>query len=171
MSAAAELCEVASWALATGDAPRATSLLEAAESLMFRRKQLTGADHRSGPIIVVEDDDAIREAVSDFLIEAGYDVLAFPNGEEALDHLRRQPAAGLVLLDLMMPVMDGWTFHERFMQDDRLAKIPVVAISASGVPGPAAVRVLPKPLRLKDLLAVVTQTVESPEPDLESPAD
>ena len=62
-------------------------------------------------ILVVEDDDAIRELVSDVLRDDGYDVREATNGVEALGRIREE-RPDLIVLDLMMPVMDGWTFVE-----------------------------------------------------------
>jgi CheY-like chemotaxis protein len=163
MSAAADFCESASWALARGDAPRSQLFLETAVSLMLRRqRERARSDTRPRPIIVIEDDADIRDAVCDLLLEAGYDVLCFSNGAEALDHLRVRPSAALVLLDLSMPVMDGWTFHRRCREDGRLARIPVIAISASSAAGPPAVRVLRKPVCIDDLLSAVFEAIDGP---------
>ena len=62
-------------------------------------------------ILVVEDDDAIRGLVSEVLRDDGYDVREATNGVEALDRLREE-RPDLIVLDLMMPVMDGWAFVE-----------------------------------------------------------
>ena len=82
-------------------------------------------------VLLVEDDIDVREAVADTLDEAGYRVSPARNGQEALDMLRSgavQPR--VILLDLMMPVMDGWQFREEQLRDPALASIPVVALSA-----------------------------------------
>ena len=61
-------------------------------------------------ILVVEDDRVVREVVSDALVDAGYAVASAADGADALDQLHDHPADA-ILLDLMMPVMDGWTFR------------------------------------------------------------
>jgi CheY-like chemotaxis protein len=155
MSAATQLCENAAWSLAAGDASRSKTLMEAACCMVSRRRN----PERSGPIVVVEDDPCTREAVTALLLDEGYEVLGFANGAEALAYLKRRPFVALVLLDLMMPVMDGWTFHRAFMGDSTLAGIPVIAISASAESAPPSVRVLPKPLRLDDLISAVSEAV------------
>jgi CheY-like chemotaxis protein len=82
-------------------------------------------------ILVVEDDPGIREAMMEFLESEGYEVRSTVNGREALDHLAatdRLP--GVILLDLMMPVMDGFRFREEQGKDPRLAAVPVIVMTA-----------------------------------------
>jgi CheY-like chemotaxis protein len=83
-------------------------------------------------VLVVEDDADIREALAVTLQSGGYQVGAAANGKEALEQLRRGPQADLIVLDLMMPVMDGWQFRKEQQHDPRLAAIPVVIVSADG---------------------------------------
>ena len=83
-------------------------------------------------ILVVEDDPDIREALALALQSGGYQVGTASHGEEALQQLRHGPHADLIVLDLMMPVMDGWQFRKVQQGDPRLAAIPVVIISADG---------------------------------------
>ena len=82
-------------------------------------------------ILVVDDDPAIRDVVSDILEMSDYCVKTACNGAEALDRIRvDRPAA--VLLDLMMPVMDGRTFLLKRAADPALATIPVLIFTAGG---------------------------------------
>lgn len=81
------------------------------------------------PILVVEDDFDVRDALTDALEDAGYPVLAARHGREALDLLEGEPPR-LILLDLMMPVMDGYDFRRRQLEEPRYAEIPVVVLSA-----------------------------------------
>jgi CheY-like chemotaxis protein len=81
-------------------------------------------------ILIVEDDDAVREALAAFLEGEGYGVAEAAHGEEALRHLRSSGSFCLILLDLMMPVMNGWEFRSRQLLDPALAGIPVVVVSA-----------------------------------------
>ncbi len=84
-------------------------------------------------ILVVDDDLGIREALEAVLSSSGYDVALAANGQAALDLLLRgRSLPSLILLDLMMPVMDGWQFRSRQLQQERLREIPVVIISAGG---------------------------------------
>jgi CheY-like chemotaxis protein len=114
------------------------------------------ASRNASSVLVVDDDDAIRETVRDLLEEEGYDVLVAKNGREALDLLEKAVRCpGLVLLDLMMPVMTGWEVLEELQQREQYAGIPVVIVSAMCAPGAAAF--LPKPVKLGRLLEVVAQ--------------
>src|SRR3982074_3818832 len=83
-------------------------------------------------ILVVEDDPDIRAALTQILSDDGYAVATAANGQEAIDHLRRTSPPALILLDLMMPVMDGWQFRSHQKQDPALKSIPVVIVTADG---------------------------------------
>jgi CheY-like chemotaxis protein len=81
-------------------------------------------------ILVVEDDDAIRGLVSDVLRDDGYQVREACNGFEALEQLHEQ-RPDLIVLDLMMPVMDGWAFVEECRREPGCDDVPIVVTSAS----------------------------------------
>jgi len=82
-------------------------------------------------ILVVEDDDDIREAMSAFLEAEGYPVIQARNGDEALQMLRSAAQRFcLVLLDLFMPVKNGWEFRAEQLGDPAIAQVPVVIVSA-----------------------------------------
>ena len=109
-------------------------------------------------ILVVEDDAGAREALSDILQEEGFDVSQAANGREALDQLEGGMRPCVILLDLVMPVMDGWEFRERQLRQASLAPIPVVVLTATAGEGPEAVPerdVLRKPVDFEALLARV----------------
>jgi len=112
-------------------------------------------------ILLVEDDYAIRETVADVLEGEGFEVTCAANGLEALRQLGEAASApGVILLDLMMPVMDGWEFRAAQRHDPRFAAIPVVVLSAGAGTEGSLVRLapdayLPKPFDLDRLLAVV----------------
>jgi CheY-like chemotaxis protein len=109
-------------------------------------------------ILVVEDDDAVRDTVVDVLEDAGRAVRVARDGREALDVLRKGAPPCLVLLDLMMPGMNGWDFARIAAQDPELAVIPICVVTAAppSRPAPAqAVAVLRKPIDLRQLLEVV----------------
>jgi CheY-like chemotaxis protein len=81
-------------------------------------------------VLVVEDDEDIRDVLATVLHESGYSVIIAKNGEEALQRLRTGTCRPcVILLDLWMPVMDGWQFREEQRKDSSLAGIPVVALS------------------------------------------
>jgi CheY-like chemotaxis protein len=88
--------------------------------------------HASGTVLLVEDDEDIRASIAEILKDEGFQVIGAADGDDALRYL--QAAAEpprLILLDLMMPVMDGWAFRAAQLADERLAKIPVVILSAA----------------------------------------
>jgi CheY-like chemotaxis protein len=109
----------------------------------------------SASVLLVEDDRDIRDAVAAVLEAEGYTVLTAENGQAALSILERgQPC--VVLLDLMMPIMNGWDFMEEVKKRLRLADLPVVVVSAYSERRAEGVRrVLKKPLDVNQLLAAV----------------
>lgn len=114
----------------------------------------TGNDS-SKHILVVDDDADIRAALSDFLEDEGYEVGVVANGLEALAYLRKHPSTSVVLLDLMMPVMDGFQFRAEQKRDPTMSAIPVVVMTAQRPLDPGAIEVddiLSKPLSLTRLL-------------------
>ena len=83
-------------------------------------------------ILVVDDDAELRDVLAQAFADDGYDVVTARNGAEALEHVRPgSPRLDLVLLDLMMPVMDGWTFLRECGSMPSCADIPVVVLSAA----------------------------------------
>ncbi|MGH7439768.1 MAG: response regulator [Polyangiaceae bacterium] len=106
-------------------------------------------------VLVVDDDDAIRETISEVLRDEGYEVVCAGNGAQALDVLEHAGAPGLVLLDLMMPVMSGWEVLERMQESKRLSQVPVVVVSAMSAPGVCAH--LGKPVDIEILLRTVAR--------------
>jgi CheY-like chemotaxis protein len=108
-------------------------------------------------ILVVEDDNDVREAVVESLAQAGYAVGWAAHGGEALRMLQQMKSLpAVVLLDLMMPVVDGWQFRERQVADPALARVPVLGMTARrDVTGLDVDGVLRKPIDLDSLLAAV----------------
>ena len=111
-------------------------------------------------VLVVDDDPSLLEVTS-FVIESeGMAVETAKNGEEALALLQAGRLPGLVLLDLMMPVMNGWEFLEVVGKDPLLKGIPVVVLTAAARPDvPGVAGVLCKPMDLKALLRVVERYI------------
>lgn len=83
-------------------------------------------------IFVVEDDLHIRESLTEVLEIEGFNVFSAVNGQEALDILRSGEKADLILLDLMMPVKDGFQFKAEQEVDPLISHIPVIIMSANG---------------------------------------
>ncbi len=116
---------------------------------------------RDRRILIVEDDADLREALSEILRDEGYDVAGAAHGGEALDRLRgdfRRPA--LILLDLTMPVMNGWQFRAEQRRDPDLSDIPVVVLSGGDrlteQMGPLGIQeYVRKPIELDRLLAAI----------------
>jgi CheY-like chemotaxis protein len=109
-------------------------------------------------LLVVDDDREIREALRTALEDEGYTVAVAANGAEAIHKMSERPPR-LVLLDLMMPVVDGWEVLDHMRADPELAGVPVCVVSA--LPGrrpPSADFVLRKPFAVEEVLGVVEQT-------------
>lgn len=107
-----------------------------------------------GTVLVVEDDHDVRVAVRRTLEDEGYRVLSVTDGRHALDVLERtgEPPS-LILLDLMLPVMDGWEFAARIRSVARLTGIPVAVMSAyDRAPPPGIVAFLRKPVKPEALV-------------------
>lgn len=101
-------------------------------------------------VLIIDDDEDIRESLIGCLEGEGYQPIAAPNGKQALELLASlDPPPCIIVLDLMMPVMDGRSFREEQLRSPALAKIPVVLISAY-VPDPAEVA---QELRIPDYLS------------------
>jgi CheY-like chemotaxis protein len=123
----------------------------------------------AGTILVVEDDADIRGALCAILQEEGYAVVGARDGSEALMRLRSGEPPSLILLDLMMPVMNGSEFRSAQLRDPRLAAIPVVLLTADSrfdevgrALGTEAA--LSKPFELDALLLAVERASAGPDP-------
>jgi CheY-like chemotaxis protein len=110
-------------------------------------------------ILLVDDDGDLRRSLGEALEEAGFAVTASPNGHDALMTLRQAPPPDVILLDLLMPVMNGWQFCQAKQADPATARIPVIVMSAavsSDPHSPYYIKVddfIAKPLELDELLA------------------
>jgi DNA-binding response OmpR family regulator len=118
-------------------------------------------------VLVVEDDPAIRALLQDVLRDSGYTVAIAETGDQALEQMREQPP-DLVLLDLMLPGMDGWTFLRTRERDRQLATVPILVISAVGPTGTGHAQelgapvFLHKPFDVSELLAEVNRLCSGP---------
>ncbi|MFP2930275.1 response regulator [Pyxidicoccus sp. 3LG] len=114
-------------------------------------------------VMVIEDDREIREALLELLEDHGCEVVGASNGERALAYLKSTDSLPcLILLDLMMPVMDGHAFREAQFQDPVLAKIPVVVVSAyrdvqANAEKLKAATYIKKPPKLEELTSAIAQ--------------
>ena len=112
--------------------------------------------HEKSIILVVEDEVDSREALRDLLELEGYQVRTATNGREALDAL----AAGgdeicMVLLDLFMPVMDGWQVIDELRASGKLAQTQIVIITSAAYRAPAGIPVFEKPLDMDKVMNAV----------------
>lgn len=114
-------------------------------------------------VLVVDDDDDVREVLTLLLEEHGYQVTTSSNGAQALEHLQSGLRPGAILLDLMMPVMSGWDFWDHVQQSPSYRNIPIIVLTATGLTHGAigGAPVLPKPVGHTELLALVSSMCAS----------
>jgi CheY-like chemotaxis protein len=115
---------------------------------------------RQCPVLIVEDDDDLREMMAHMLSIEGFEAATVSNGREALEYLHTAIKPHVILLDLMMPVMDGWEFRRQQKADPDLAPVPVIVLSALDQGRAATVDAaafLKKPLDFDRLLALVRE--------------
>lgn len=114
-------------------------------------------------VLVVDDDADIREAVRELLEQEGYAVITAADGQEAFDYLDREPPPDCVILDLWMPVMDGWSLAAEVLMG-RLPSVPILVVTAANAqfayPVPPRY-VLRKPFNPERLLKMVAELVET----------
>jgi len=122
---------------------------------------MTGQAHTPPEhILVVEDDKELRDTLCEALELEGYAAVGAENGQAALRHLAGGARPCLILLDLMMPVMDGWTFRGELLKDPALAVIPVVVMTAVTPARAATVdsqAILYKPLHMGTVVNLVQE--------------
>ena len=131
----------------------------------------------SRDVLLVEDDDDFREGLADILRSEGYVVRCAANGLEALRILEAgETAPKVILLDLVMPVMNGWDFRKRMLAEAHLAHIPVILLSAAdhvrgAAEGMNAAGVLNKPVPLGELLRMIEGQLLDTCASCRAPAD
>ena len=112
------------------------------------------------PLMIIDDDDDLRNAISFIMTAQGYEVTAFGDARRALRALDAGPLPFLILLDLMMAGMSGWEFRAAQLANTRLNPIPVVVLTAANTLSDGAhtvsdVEIVAKPFALDELLEVV----------------
>lgn len=117
-------------------------------------------NHEHPLILVIEDDDSIREVITTLLHSESYIVKSASNGKEGLDLLSPEDCPRLIILDLTMPIMDGWEFLRIKNQIPYLTSVPVLVISAvadNQILSAGATAFLKKPVDVEVLLTIVKQ--------------
>jgi CheY-like chemotaxis protein len=137
-----------------------------ADALMNDESRARASGHRNG-ILVIEDDEPIRSILVCLLIDEGYNVRFAANGREGLGVLHSGFYPEVILLDLMMPVMDGLEFRDAQMADPDLSAIPVVVMSADANVASKSLNsgienYLKKPLDIDNFLGVIGRFTAQP---------
>jgi CheY-like chemotaxis protein len=115
---------------------------------------------REASVLIIDDDSGSREALAELLVDEGYGVATAEDGADGLAYLRTGHRPQVILLDLMMPGIDGWDFRAEQKRDEVLARIPVIAISAAGklIDADYSLR---KPVKIDALLTLLRDVVSS----------
>ena len=113
-------------------------------------------------ILIVEDDEDLRDSLAELFEERGYAVVAAQNGQDALNRLVAGLVPCLILLDLMLPIVSGWEFRNQQLADPRFAQIPIIILSGihnlrSEAQRLQAVAFVPKPLDFDRLFKAIDQ--------------
>jgi CheY-like chemotaxis protein len=135
------------------------------------RRTTAGVARQPSRVLIVDDDPSIREFLALVLEDSGYEVRVASNGQDALEVLGHWRPA-VILLDLMMPLMDGYTFRSEQLRRNDFRDIPVIVLSARTDSSAAARTLQPaarltKPCDLDQLLQIVEQVAG---PDASSPS-
>ena len=113
-------------------------------------------------ILIVDDEDDARETLAEFFQDEGCAVSTAANGAEALACLQSEELPSVVILDLLMPLIDGNEVYERMQRDPRLAKVPVIVSTSAPARAPSGVLIIKKPMNLSRLMSVVRQCCATP---------
>lgn len=118
-------------------------------------------------VLVVEDDNDLRESLSQALRDQGFGVITASNGQQALELLQNGARPAVILLDLMMPILNGWELRDALRDDARFAHIPQLVISAYMDEAEQHVLALPpddcirKPFHIRVLLEAIERHVNA----------
>lgn len=110
-------------------------------------------------VLVVDDDDDVRETLEIVLETAGFTVSTAPDGMQALERLRTSNAPHVVLLDLRMPVMSGWEVIEVLRAEGRLEQQGIIICTSSPQDAPEGFEVVAKPLTVRTVTAVIERVM------------
>lgn len=122
------------------------------------------SDAVKATVLIVEDDRESREAIAELLELEGYGVIRTANGQEALDALRTDPRPNLIIMDMIMPRVNGFRFRRLQRRDPVLASIPVIITTAIGkAAGVEADLILQKPIDINVLLRAVAEFCSTPD--------
>lgn len=108
-------------------------------------------------ILIVDDEPDIRDSLQEFFEDEGFAVATAANGAEGLARLRAGPAPSVIILDLLMPVLDGNEMYAQMQADPALAGVPVIISTSDPRRAPSGVMTMTKPVSLMRLLASVRQ--------------
>jgi CheY-like chemotaxis protein len=108
-------------------------------------------------ILIVDDEPDIRDSLQEYLEDEGFAVATAANGAEGLARLRSGELPRVIILDLLMPVMDGNEMYEQLQADPVLAQLPVIISTSDPRRAPSGVLTMKKPVNLARLLATVRQ--------------
>lgn len=108
-------------------------------------------------VLIVDDEAGIRESLADIFEDEGYEVATAAHGGFAMEALGDEALPCVVILDLLMPVMDGNQVYERMQGDPRLAGVPVIITTSDPSLAPSGLLIMKKPINLERLLATVDQ--------------
>jgi CheY-like chemotaxis protein len=117
-------------------------------------------------VLVVEDEQDIRETLCEFLVHAGYEYAAAKNGRDALELLARTPRPDAILLDMMMPIMSGKDFLSALALNPSYQEIPVLLMTAANIPAdtPNVAAFIRKPFRSTQVLAALAKLLSPSAP-------
>jgi CheY-like chemotaxis protein len=111
-------------------------------------------------VLIVEDEQDLRDSLEEILLDEGFTVQTAANGAEALQRLGAGDLPAVVILDLLMPVLDGNQVYARMQGDPRLARVPVIVSTSDPSRAPSGVLIMRKPIDVGRLLGVVRQFCE-----------
>jgi DNA-binding response OmpR family regulator len=111
-------------------------------------------------LLIVDDEQDVRDSLAEFFEDNGYDVFTAANGTDAWKSLDSDGAPRAVVLDLMMPSMSGHKLYERMQSDERFSSVPVIISTSDPSRAPSGLLIMKKPINLQRLLGAVKQATE-----------